>query len=354
MALIQEVKNGQLVDQKNDPANKKKEPGNEMGQDQFLQLLVAQMQYQDPLEPTSNTEWVAQMATFSMVESLNTMKSAMSEQSAYDLVGKFVLIKDGESFVKGKVDYITKQNGETVLSVNDKFYTLDKLDTIADKEYFEGSVQANELHEMIQLLPSEDNLTALDDGLVKSAREAYNALSDSQKAFVKEEDLDKLTALEAKMDALKATYFNGMVNKLPGDQELTEADTKTLTEYADKIKEAREYYDGMTEKQKKNVTEVALSLLQSREEALKKVQAQTGADDSTDSKGDASDADVSAILQKILSEIQKQNGTETAQPSGQEVVTQQPQQSTQADQEAAAQPNGQEAVTQQPQQNTQA
>ena len=33
----------------------------------FLQLLVAQMQYQDPLEPTDNTQYIAQMATFTQV-----------------------------------------------------------------------------------------------------------------------------------------------------------------------------------------------------------------------------------------------------------------------------------------------
>lgn len=300
MALIQEVKDGKLVDQKNDPANKKKEATNEMGQDQFLQLLVAQMQYQDPLEPTSNTEWVAQMATFSMVESLNGMKAAMTEQSAYELVGKYVLIQDGDKFVKGKVDYITKQNGETVLAVDDKFYTLDKLDTIADKEYFEGSVQANELHEMIQLLPSEENLTALDDGLVKSAREAYDKLSDSQKAFVDDEDMSKLTALETKMDALKATYFTGKVKQLPSAQEIENAEGETLAGYEEKIKEARAYYDDMTERQKKNVTEGVLGILTDREEALKKAQA-NGTDDKN-----ADPNDVSSILQKILEEIQKQ------------------------------------------------
>ena len=31
-----------------------------VNKDDFLQLLVAQMKYQDPLEPTSNTEWVSQ------------------------------------------------------------------------------------------------------------------------------------------------------------------------------------------------------------------------------------------------------------------------------------------------------
>ena len=118
MALIQEVKDGKIVDGTSDTAaassGKKKNVGNEMGQDQFLQLLVAQMQYQDPLEPTSNTEWVAQMATFSMVESLNNMQQAFDKQSANALVGKYVLINDGDNgFVRGKVDFITKEDGKT-------------------------------------------------------------------------------------------------------------------------------------------------------------------------------------------------------------------------------------------------
>ncbi len=38
-------------------ANKKKS-NSTVDKDQFLQLLVAQMKYQDPLEPTSNTEYI--------------------------------------------------------------------------------------------------------------------------------------------------------------------------------------------------------------------------------------------------------------------------------------------------------
>ena len=38
--------------------------GNGMDKDAFLQLLVAQMKYQDPLQPTSNTEYISQYATF--------------------------------------------------------------------------------------------------------------------------------------------------------------------------------------------------------------------------------------------------------------------------------------------------
>lgn len=46
------------------------------------------MQYQDPLEPSSNTEWVSQMSSFSQIESLQTVSDSISEQGASNLVGK--------------------------------------------------------------------------------------------------------------------------------------------------------------------------------------------------------------------------------------------------------------------------
>ncbi len=54
------VENGKVKTTK----SKKSDESNNgtMGYDQFLTLLCAEMQYQDPLEPTSNTEYVAQLA----------------------------------------------------------------------------------------------------------------------------------------------------------------------------------------------------------------------------------------------------------------------------------------------------
>jgi flagellar basal-body rod modification protein FlgD len=61
----------------------------EIGKSQFLELLVAQLQNQDPLDPVDNQQFVAQLATFSSLEQLisinqgvSTLASAVDENTA--------------------------------------------------------------------------------------------------------------------------------------------------------------------------------------------------------------------------------------------------------------------------------
>lgn len=49
-----------------------------MGKDQFLQLLVTQLQNQDPTQPMQNTEFVAQLAQFSSLEQLQNVNSNLT------------------------------------------------------------------------------------------------------------------------------------------------------------------------------------------------------------------------------------------------------------------------------------
>ena len=65
---------------------------NGLDKDAFLQLLVAEMQNQDPLEPSSNTEYVAQLATFTQVEEMQNMANSMAQNQANALVGKTCLL----------------------------------------------------------------------------------------------------------------------------------------------------------------------------------------------------------------------------------------------------------------------
>jgi flagellar basal-body rod modification protein FlgD len=49
-----------------------------LGRDAFLSLLVTQLQHQDPLEPQADGEFLAQLAQFSSLESLQDIRTDMA------------------------------------------------------------------------------------------------------------------------------------------------------------------------------------------------------------------------------------------------------------------------------------
>lgn len=98
---------------------------NELGKDSFLQILTAQMANQDPLSPTSDTEFIAQMAQFSALEQMQNMNSAMQSQMTYsylnkDIMAKYAVDGDGNLYrqdVYGQVVAIVKHGGKDYLQV---------------------------------------------------------------------------------------------------------------------------------------------------------------------------------------------------------------------------------------------
>ena len=56
-----------------------KTPGEQMGKDTFLKLLVAQLKYQNPLEPTDSAQFMAQTAQFTVVEKLDALTKTNAE-----------------------------------------------------------------------------------------------------------------------------------------------------------------------------------------------------------------------------------------------------------------------------------
>ena len=49
----------------------------QLGRDAFLNLLVTQLQHQDPMQPQANGEFIAQLAQFSSLEQLTTMSDTL-------------------------------------------------------------------------------------------------------------------------------------------------------------------------------------------------------------------------------------------------------------------------------------
>jgi len=106
----------------------------------FLALMVAQMQYQDPLEPTDNTQYIAQMATFSQVEATASMLDKTEQQMASELIGKMVIMKTNENkdgMISGEVKYWENIDGTIYLGIDGKLYDIADLDTVIDADYFD-------------------------------------------------------------------------------------------------------------------------------------------------------------------------------------------------------------------------
>lgn len=198
MPIIQEVKDGKFVESVTS-GKTEAQKSNELGYDQFLQILCAEMQYQDPLNPTSNTDYIAQMATFTQVESMLNMQNTMTSSQANDLVGKYVIMKvtsstTGEvTYVPGNVDYVLHQNGKTYLSIEDKLYNIEDLDTVADPDYMEAVYLAQEFELAVSELPQVYDITLADGEAIMAIAKGYNSLSEYQKSFISEDALKAFT-----------------------------------------------------------------------------------------------------------------------------------------------------------------
>ncbi|HHW92224.1 MAG TPA: flagellar hook capping protein [Firmicutes bacterium] len=96
--------------------------------DNFLKLLLSQIQYQDPLNPVQDHEFIAQLAQFSQLEAvqatnsrLNTIGILLESSLSYQglqLLGREVDIQTKDGVVTGLVDGVTYENGRPALLVN--------------------------------------------------------------------------------------------------------------------------------------------------------------------------------------------------------------------------------------------
>ena len=104
-----------------------------MGKDDFLQLLVAQLQNQDPLNPADGTEFTAQLATFSSLEELqninstlaevNTAQTILTNSQAVDYIGKQIqALGDTLYLSDGQADSIEFELSDDATGVYVKIY----------------------------------------------------------------------------------------------------------------------------------------------------------------------------------------------------------------------------------------
>ena len=211
MGVVQEVKDGKFVDNTSAESlakDKVKKTGNSsLDKDAFLQLLVAQMKYQDPLEPTSNTEYISQFATFSELEQMQNMSATLELSRASSLVGQTVLMKvtdssGRETTVQGNVDYVSYEGGKAYLSIGGELYSLDDLDKVADRKYLDAYAIAAEFMDILMKLPELDALTKDEKEKVERMAEIYAGMDDYQKSFLTDADVEKMEEYVKKMEEI--------------------------------------------------------------------------------------------------------------------------------------------------------
>lgn len=149
MAIVQGIdENGDLIEKPsyyNSTQSGKTNSNDSLDKTAFLQLLVAEMKYQDPLEPSSNTDYVAQLATFSQVESMQNMQLTYQQQQGALLTGRPVIMRteqaNGETgYICGRVEYMVTEDSKVYLSINGSLYDIDDLDTVLEEDYYQNVV----------------------------------------------------------------------------------------------------------------------------------------------------------------------------------------------------------------------
>lgn len=183
--------------------------------DTFLTLLVAEMQNQDPLEPTSNTEWVSQYATFTQVEQMTEMGESMDLLRANSMIGKEVVMKvtsesTGEtSYKRGTVDYVTVEDGEALLVIDEEKYSISDLDSVASEEYFTAYDLYTEFVGMVDALPNLNFIDKSYENTVGKVYELYNGLDEYQKSYIDKYAAGYVSSYQAyikKMEQLGITF----------------------------------------------------------------------------------------------------------------------------------------------------
>lgn len=137
MAAVNSADKTNVLDMYKQTERKGATTGDSLGKDAFLNLLVTQLRYQDPLNPSSDKDFLAQMAQFSSLEQMQNLNKSSSMSQAYGLIGKVVkgtLVNETTletQLVEGFADAVSMKNGKTYINVNGKDIELDKITDVS-------------------------------------------------------------------------------------------------------------------------------------------------------------------------------------------------------------------------------
>jgi flagellar basal-body rod modification protein FlgD len=106
-------------------------PKGALNQQDFLKLLVAQIQFQDPLNPQSDTQMAAQLAQFTSLQQSAQTSSSLAMLQANSLIGSTVTVQiDSKTTATGAVTGVVLNNGTPQITVGGVNYSLSQVTAI--------------------------------------------------------------------------------------------------------------------------------------------------------------------------------------------------------------------------------
>lgn len=107
--------------------------------DLFQELFLAQLKYQDPMEPMDNNEYITQMAQFSQVETLQTISAKLDKlgsgnsiAEAAALIGNEIqgLDRDSLSIVSGIASSMRVEEGDILFNIGSSEINLNDITSV--------------------------------------------------------------------------------------------------------------------------------------------------------------------------------------------------------------------------------
>ncbi len=107
-------------------------PQQTLNQNDFLNLLVTQLANQDPMNPMSDTDFVAQMASFTSLQQTKETQASIQSMQATDLIGRTVAVQGADGTVdSGVVSGVVMDSGTPNLLVNGQSYALSAVQSVS-------------------------------------------------------------------------------------------------------------------------------------------------------------------------------------------------------------------------------
>tara|TARA_B100000614_G_scaffold262851_1_gene299113 strand:+ start:694 stop:1128 length:435 start_codon:yes stop_codon:yes gene_type:complete len=107
-----------------------------LGRDDFLKILITQLQNQDPTKPMEDKEFISQMAQFSSLEQMTNisqgfrdMNTLLSSNQALSVLGRTVEVQSGDQTITGTVSSVTS-GAMPQITVGDQQYDYSSIQRV--------------------------------------------------------------------------------------------------------------------------------------------------------------------------------------------------------------------------------